>query len=186
MDFQSVMAIVVGIALAAAVGLRIFVPFFVMSLAAKSGALPLAPGFDWIGTTPATVLFGVATLVEVLAYYVPWLDNALDAVGPPVAVAAGIVASASVMVDLPPLFQWCIAVIAGGSAAAILHGATAVARAGSTLATGGSANFVLATAELAGSIITSVLAILVPLAALLAAVILAAWLLRRRARPVPS
>lgn len=182
MDLESVAAIAVGIALAAAVGLRIFVPFLVMSAAAQGGYLHLASGFEWIGSTPALWLFGAATVAEVTAYYVPWLDNLLDAAGPPVAVAAGIVASAAVMTDLPPLFKWSLAVIAGGGAAGLLHGATSVARAASTLATGGGANFVLATTELAGAFVTSLLAILVPLLALAGALALAIWLLRRRRR----
>jgi hypothetical protein len=181
-DFESVVAVGMGIALAAAVGLRIFVPFLVMSIAAKTGHLPLAPGFEWIGGTPALLLFAVATVVEVVGYYVPWLDNLLDAAAPPVAVGAGILASASVMTDLPPLFKWCLAVIAGGGAAGLLHGATSIARAASTVTTGGGANFVLATAELTGAVVASVLAILVPFVALLAAAVLAVWLLRRRRR----
>jgi len=180
MELETLLAVVVGLALSAAVGLRIFVPFLVLGVAAHGGHVPLAPGFEWIGTTPALVAFGVATAVEVVAYYVPWLDNLLDAAGPPVAVGAGIVATASVVTDLPPLVKWTVAVIAGGGAAGLLHGATSAARAASTLATGGGANFLVATAELAGSLLTSVLAILAPAAALLAAVLLATWLLRRR------
>jgi hypothetical protein len=151
-----------------------------MSVAASTGHLPLAPGFEWIGTTPALVAFTVATVVEVVAYYVPWLDNLLDAAGPPVAVAAGIAAVASVAVDVPPLVKWTVAVIAGGGTAGLLHGATSALRAASTLGTGGAANFLVATAELAGSLLTSVLAVLVPAAALVAALLLATWLLRRR------
>lgn len=185
MSFDTLLALVIGVALSAAVGLRIFVPFLVMSIAAKSGHLPLAFGFEWIGTTPAIVAFAVATAVEVAAYYVPWLDNLLDVLAPPLVVTAGIVAMASVITDLPPLLKWSLAVIAGGGAASLLHGATAAARAASTLTTGGGANFVLATAELAGSFLTSLLAILVPFLALVAAFVLGMWLFRRR-RPTPS
>jgi hypothetical protein len=182
---DTLLAVVVGVALSAAVGLRIFVPFLVMSVAAKAGYLPLAPGFEWIAATPALVAFAVATVLEVVAYYVPWLDNLLDALAPPLVVVAGIAATASVVTDLPPLLQWTVAVIAGGGAAGLLHGATAAARAASTLATGGGANFLLATAELAGALVTSVLAILLPFVALAAVVALGAWLFRRRP-PAPA
>ena len=180
--FETILAIAVGLALSAAVGLRIFLPFLVMSAAALTGHLPLAPGFEWIGTTPALIAFAVATVLEVVAYYVPWLDNLLDAAGPPVAVAAGVVASASVVTDLPPLLKWTVAVIAGGGLAGLLHGATSVTRSASTLATGGSANFVVATAEWTGALFTSVLAILAPLLALLVAAALGVWLFRRTTR----
>jgi hypothetical protein len=185
MELETVGAIAVGIALSAAAGLRVFVPFVVMSVAAATGHLTLSPGFEWIGTTPAVVLFAVATVVEVTAYYVPWLDNLLDSMGPPVAIAAGIVATASVVTGMPPLWKWVVAVIAGGGVAGALHGATSAARAVSTLTTGGAANFLLATAELFGAAITSLLAILVPFAALSLAIVLAVWLLRRRRRAGP-
>ena len=180
--FETILAVAVGLALSAAVGLRIFLPFLVMSAAALTGHLPLAPGFEWIGTTPALIAFALATALEVTAYYVPWLDNLLDAAGPPVAVAAGIVASASVVTDLPPLVKWSVAVIAGGSLAGLLHGATAVTRSASTLATGGTANFLVATAEWIGALLTSVLAVMAPFLALLVAAAVGLWLVRRRAR----
>ena len=182
MNYETILAVAVGLALSAAVGLRIFVPFLVMSVAANAGHLPLAPGFEWIGTTPALIAFAVATTVEVAAYYVPWIDNLLDAAGPPVAFGAGVVATASVVGDLPPLLKWSLAVIAGGGAASILHGATSAARAASTLATGGGANFALATAELGGALLTSLLAVLLPAVALIAALALGWWLFRRRRR----
>jgi hypothetical protein len=182
MSLETIVAVAVGLALSAAVGLRIFVPFLVMSAAARTGHLPLAPGFEWIGTTPALVAFAVATAVEVAAYYIPWVDNLLDAAGAPLAALAGIVATASVVTDLPPLLKWSLAVIAGGGVAGMLHGVTATARAASTLATAGGANFALATAEVGGALLTSILAVLLPAAALLAAVVLVAWLLRQRRR----
>ncbi len=179
---DALLGVVVGLALSAAVGLRIFVPFLVMSAAAVTGHLPLAPGFEWIGTTPALIAFAVATVLEVAAYYVPWLDNLLDAAGPPVAVMAGVIATASVVTEMPPLLKWTVAVIAGGGLAGLLHGATSAARAASTVATGGTANFLVATAELGGALATSVLAVLLPVAAVIAAIVLAVWLLRRATR----
>lgn len=179
---DALLGVAVGLALSAAVGLRIFVPFLVMSVAAVNGHLPLASGFEWIGTTPALVAFAVATVLEVAAYYVPWLDNLLDAAGPPIAVLAGVVATASVVTELPPLLKWTVAVIAGGGLAGLLHGATAAARAASTVATGGTANFLVATAELGGALATSMLAVLLPVAAVIAAIAFAVWLLRRATR----
>src|SRR6185295_12716156 len=91
-----------GIGLSAACGFRVFVPLLVMSLAARTGHLTLSPGFAWIGETPALVTLAVATLAEIAAYYVPWLDNALDVAASPAAVIAGIVASASVVTEIDP------------------------------------------------------------------------------------
>jgi len=137
----------------------------VTSLAAQTGHLTLAGGFHWIGTKPALVAFAVATLLEVLAYYVPWIDNALDLVASPAAVVAGIVITASVVTDVDPLLRWSLAVIAGGGAAAVVQGATTLARHVSSWATLGIGNHLLSTGEAVSSLLLSALAFIAPLVA---------------------
>ena len=51
-------------------------------------------------------MLGVAALVEVLASYIPGVDNLLDAVATPAAFVAGTIVSAAVMTDLPPMAKW--------------------------------------------------------------------------------
>src|SRR5688572_5263032 len=103
----------------------------------------------------------------------------------PVAVAAGIVAAAGVMVGLPEWLRWLTAIGAGGAVATAGHALNAVGRAKSGAASGGLGNPVYATAELGGSVLIAALALLVPLIALVALVVLFAWALkRRRRRPV--
>jgi hypothetical protein len=121
-----------------------------------------------MATTPATATFATATALEVLAYYVPWLDHALDVVATPAAVAAGMVASASVLAELSPLLKWTAVVIGGGGAAAAVQASTVALRTGSGATTGGLVNPIVATAELVGSTATSLLAIALPLVALIA------------------
>jgi hypothetical protein len=159
---DTALSVFIGIGLSAAVGFRIFVPFLIMSIAALSGNLDLAPGFDWVGTYYALIAFLVATVVEVLAYYIPWVDNVLDTVATPAAVVAGIVATAAVVTDMSPLLKWSLALIAGGGAAATVQATTVAVRGASSLTTGGIGNPVVATGELGGSTITSLLAIIVP------------------------
>lgn len=181
--WQAVMSVGIGLGLAAAAGFRVFVPLLVLSVAARAGYLPLSAGFEWIGTTPALLAFATATVLEVAAYYVPWLDNALDTIAAPTAVVAGVLASASVMTDLPPLVKWSVAIVGGGLAAGVVAGSTSLVRLKSTATTAGLANPVVATTELAGALVTSLLAIVLPLVVLLfvGAVILVLWRLRRRA-----
>ena len=181
--WQAVMSVGIGLGLAAAAGFRVFVPLLVLSVAARAGYLPLSAGFEWIGTTPALLAFATATVLEVAAYYVPWLDNALDAIAAPTAVVAGVLASASVMTDLPPLVKWSVAIVGGGLAAGVVAGSTSLVRLKSTATTAGLANPVVATTELAGALVTSLLALVLPLVVLLfvGAVILVLWRLRRRA-----
>ena len=86
---QFILAVAAGISLAAAVGFRVFAPMLLVSLAARTGHLTLAGGFDWLGSDVAVVMLGVAAVAEVLAYFVPLFDHLLDAVSGPMAVAAG-------------------------------------------------------------------------------------------------
>lgn len=176
------LTILVGIGLAAACGYRVFVPFLVLSIAALSGHITLASGFEWIGTPPALIAFGIATVLEVLAYYIPWLDNLLDTAATPVAVVAGVVITASVVGDMSPFLKWTLAVIAGGGVAAAVQASTVAVRGASVVATGGVGNPVVSTGELGGSLVTSVLSVVVPAAAVALVVIffvVVAWVVRR-------
>lgn len=137
---QSAISVALGLGLAAATGLRVFLPLLVAALAARWGALPLGEGFGWLSSTPSIAMLATASGVEVLAYYVPGIDHALDVIASPVTVVAGTIASASVMVDLPPWVLWPVAIIAGGGVAGLTKGTTAIVRAKSGLATVGLAN----------------------------------------------
>ena len=180
-DFDLPLPIVLGVGLAAATGFRVFLPLLIVSGAAYSGHLPLADNFAWLGTSSALIMLGVAAFVEVLAYYVPGVDNLLDTLATPAALVAGTVVSAAVMTDVPPMVKWTAAVIAGGGVAGLTQGTTAILRAKSTVLTGGIGNSVIATAELGGALLVTLLALAAPLAAL-AVVILFLWLAIRLLR----
>ena len=156
-----------GVGLSAAAGFRIFVPFLIMSLASLSGNLDLAPGFDWIGTYPALIVFVTATLLEVAAYFVPWLDNLLDTIATPAAVVAGVVVTAAMVSGMSPLLKWILAVIAGGGTAGAVQAGTVTLRAASTATTGGLGNPLVAVGEFVSSVVTTILAIVVPIVAVL-------------------
>ncbi len=175
-------SIALGIGLSAAAGFRVFVPLLALSIAALTGRVELSPGFAWIGSVPALVVFSTATVLEVLAYFIPWVDNAMDSIATPAAVLAGMVTAAAVLSDLPPVVQAVVALIGGGGAAGLIQGATAALRLKSTAFTGGLANPLLAAAELAGSALTSVLALAAPLVAvgLLTLLVLAAFRIAKR------
>jgi hypothetical protein len=184
--FDVVRSVALGFALAAAVGLRIFVPLLVVSAAAYTGHLELSGGLAWLGSPAALIVFAIATLLEIVAYKVPWLDNLLDAAGAPVAVLAGTLMMASALEGADPLLRWTMAAVAGGGTAGAVHGSLAVLRKLSSLTTGGLANPLISTAEGIGSLALSVVALLVPIAALVAAALTVALVLtlvrRRRAR----
>ena len=178
----TVLSVGLGLGLAAACGFRLFVPLLVLSLGARYGLVPLAGGWEWVASTPAALAFGTATIVEVAAYYIPWLDHLLDLVATPAAVVAGMVVSASVIADLPPLLKWTAVMIGGGGVAALVQGMTVALRAGSGVTTGGLGNPVVATGELAGATLTSVVAIVLPWLALLVLVVALALVYRATRR----
>ena len=173
--FDLALSIALGVGLAAAVGFRVFLPMLVMSIAAYSGHLTLSSGLTWLGSAPALVMLSVATVLEILAYYIPGVDNLLDAIAAPAALIAGTVISAAVMTDLPPILKWTTAAIAGGGAAGLTQGVTSLLRAKSTMLTGGLGNHAVASGEWAAALIVSVLALAAPLAAL-ALVALFCWI----------
>jgi hypothetical protein len=155
-------SVCIGIGLAAACGFRVFVPLLIMSFASLSGHLTLSPGFEWIGTYPALSTFLVATGLEVAGYYIPWIDNILDAVATPAAVTAGTIIMASAVSGMSPLLQWSLAVVVGGGAAGTVQIATSTLRAASSLTTGGLGNPLISTMEMGGSISLSTLAVALP------------------------
>jgi hypothetical protein len=159
------LSIALGVGLAAAVGLRVFVPMLVMSIAAYSGHLHLSSGFAWLGTAPALLMLAIAAVLEVIAYYIPGVDNLLDALAAPAALIAGTVVAAAVMADLPPLVKWTTAAIAGGGAAGLTQSITSLLRLKSTTLTAGLGNHVLASGELGGALVVSVLALAAPVVA---------------------
>ena len=166
---DSILSVLIGLGLSAACGFRVFVPLLIMSLASRAdvGHLALGPGFAWIGSTPALLAFSVATVLEIAGYYIPWVDNLLDAVATPTAIVAGILVTASAAGDMSPFLRWTLALLAGGGTAAVFQGITATARTVSSFTTGGLGNPVVATVEAGGSAILSVLAITLPVVAVL-------------------
>jgi len=160
---ETILAVTTGIGLSAACGFRVFVPLLALNLAAMYGYLNLAPGFDWIGGYFAAIAFALATILEIMAYYIPWLDNIMDAIASPVSIIAGTIATASVITDLPPFVKWTLAIMAGGGIAGIIQGATTTLRAKSAFFTGGPGNTHIATAELIAAAIVTLLAIVIPL-----------------------
>ena len=171
---ETTLALIMGVGLAASCGFRVFAPMLVAGLAARYGWLDPSESFAWIATTPALVAFSAATIIEAVAYYVPWLDNLLDTIASPLAVIAGILLSASMLGDVSPLMQWSLAIIAGGGAAATVQGGAVLTRLASTTTTGGTANFLLTTLETVASLLFAILSILAPILSLIALLLLIA------------
>ena len=162
----------IGIGLAAATGFRVFLPMFAVSLASYMGWIPMNDSFEWLAGLPTLITTGIATVVEILAYYIPLVDHLLDTISVPLATIAGSVMFASQFADMGTFPQWALALIAGGGTAAAISSGFAGTRAASTATTGGLGNSVVATTETAGAGIMSVLAMAAPVIAFIIAILL--------------
>lgn len=177
---ELVIAMLVGIGLAAAAGLRVFLPLFGLAIGSWLGYLPIHDTMAWLASPQAVLALGVATVLEVAAYYIPLIDHLLDTLAAPGAVIAGTLMSAALMTGMDnPLLQWSLALIAGGGTAGVVQAGSMLARATSTATTGGIGNPVVATGEWLGSLALTVLAMVAPFLILLALAGLGAWLWRR-------
>lgn len=185
MSSESIVSIFLGIGLASSAGFRVFLPLLALSLAAHNGLWELNQSWQWMGSLTAVITFGVATLVELVAYFIPWLDNLLDSLAIPLAGVAGTALMVSTVAGLDPVFTWTLAIIAGGGTATAIKGAAAGGRMASTLSTGGLANPVVASVETGTAAVMSLASILAPvLAAVLVIVVLAlVYRVYRKLRP---
>ncbi|RYF89161.1 MAG: DUF4126 domain-containing protein [Chitinophagaceae bacterium] len=180
-------SICIGIGLAASSGFRIFVPMLAANIASLSGFHQFGSGFEWLNTWTAFGILATAAVAEIAAYYIPVVDNALDHIALPVAVAAGTILSASFMSgDFSPALKWGLGLLAGGGTAGIIHSGMAMLRLGSTAATGTLGNPVVTTAENGASITFSLLALLVPILLAIVVLLLVLFLLRKMIKAVGS
>jgi hypothetical protein len=149
------------------------------------GVWELNDHWEWIGSLAALVTFGVATVVEIFAYFIPWVDNALDGLALPLAGIAGTAVMVSTVADLDPVITWSLAIIAGGGTATAIKGANATGRLASSATTGGLANPVVSTLETGTAVAVSTASILVPpIAAILVIIILVViFMIYRKLRP---
>lgn len=150
------LGILIGVGLSAACGFRVFLPMFIAGLAIAGGHAEVGNGFEWLGSDAALIMLGTASVLEVGAYYIPWLDHALDAAASPAAVAAGVLLTAGFLPEVAPWIKWSLAVIVGGSVTGTVQAATLVLRTTSTSLSGGFSNPLVSTAELGGSVMASV------------------------------
>lgn len=167
MTTETILSIFLGIGLSASAGFRVFLPLFALSLASYFDVWELNASWSWIGSTTAIITLGIATLVEIAAYYIPFVDNLLDTVAVPLATLAGTAMMVSTVADLSPTITWVLAIIAGGGTAAAVKSSASVTRLGSTVSTAGFGNPVVSTIETGSSIFMSIISIFLPILAII-------------------
>lgn len=185
MTSETIISIFLGIGLAASVGFRVFLPLFALSLASYFDVWSLNDNWGWIGSLPALIVLGVATLVEIFAYFIPWVDNLLDSVAVPLAAIAGTAVMVSTIANLDPVVTWSLAIIAGGGTATAIKGTSAAGRLTSTATTGGLANPVVSTIETGTAVVVSTASIFAPIIAAVLVIIILSFVfwIYRKIRP---
>lgn len=177
-DTTMITSVALGIALSACCGFRVFVPLLAAGLAAHFHWYQFAGDMQWLGSLPALVCFGTAALIEIAAYYFPFLDNILDAIAAPLAVIAGAVLAFAILPEGngSQLLRWVAAIIAGGATAGTIHAGTGLLRLFSTKATLGVGNPVVASGENLLAMLGSVFSFIIPVVIAAVLLMLVIWI----------
>lgn len=176
---ETILGLCIGIGLSAACGFRVFVPLLVMSVASLMGWFEPMKGFEWLAMPSVCIALTVATLCEIGAYYIPWVDNALDTIATPAAMIAGTLTTMAVSSgEMSQFASWAAAIIVGGGTAGAVQMSTVAVRGLSTATTGGVANPIISTGEWVGAAVLSVLSLIVPVLVVIVAVIAFIWVVR--------
>ncbi len=186
---ETILSLCIGIGLSAACGFRVFVPLLVMSVASLMGWFEPMKGFEWLAIPSVCIGLAVATICEIGAYYIPWVDNALDTIATPAAVVAGTLTTMAVSTgEMSQFASWAAAIIVGGGTATAVQMGTVAVRGVSTATTGGIANPLVSTGEWIGAIVVSVLSLIVPVLVVIVGIILMAlavrWLRKKKQESV--
>lgn len=187
---ESVLPIGVGLCLSAACGFRTFLPLLAVGIASRFGVFSLHEQYGWIGSTGGLLLLLTATVTEIVAYFVPFVDNASDVIATPLAIGAGTLMMLASFGDNSGVIPWALAIILGGGTSGIVQAATVKLRALSTGTTAGAGNAIVAGGELVGASTFSLVALFLPVIALVVSLIFLAIAVRvlmrlGRSRPEP-
>lgn len=169
--WEIIISVCLGIGLSASAGFRIFVPLLLLSIAGYFEWIPLNEDWHWAGSITAIIVLAAASMFELVAYLIPYVDNLLDTISIPLATVAGTLVMFTVLGDVDPIYSWTLAIIAGGGTAASIATTTSAARATSTTVTAGMANPLISVMEAIVSFFLSLLSLIAPIIAVIAVVL---------------
>ncbi len=176
---ELVVSIAVGIALSACSGFRVFIPMLAANLATRFNVLDLSNGFEWLSSPTVTFILGAATLAEIMAYYIPVVDNLLDTITTPASFVAGTILTTSFLKIDSPELRWTLGILAGGGMASTIQAGTGLLRLASTKFTVGVGNALFSTFENSVAIIFSLLTLWLPILVAFLGVLLFVFLLKK-------
>ncbi len=183
---ETVLHLFSALGLSSAAGLNAYLPLLIVALLARfTDLVQLRPPWDALTSWWAIGVLAVLLIIEIIADKVPAVDTVNDIINTVIRPAAGAILFAANSGSLgqfhPVLALICGLIVAGG-----VHAAKASGRPLITAVTGGMGNWLVSTIEDIIALVTSLLAILVPLAIAVLVIGVIAWLVRRvsrRARP---
>jgi hypothetical protein len=178
------MDIMTGAGLAAPAGLNAYIPLRTVGLLARfTDLVTLNEPYDIIASDAGLIILTVLLVIELFADAIPGLDSVNDVIQSVIRPAAGaflMLASDEGMLDMHPILQ----VIIGAGIAGAVHAVKALGRPAITVSTGGLGNPGVSSLENLLALVLSIMAILIPVAVLVGAVLLLIlgirWLLRRK------
>jgi hypothetical protein len=160
--------------LAAATGLNSTLPLLIVGLAARFGLLTLMAPYDAVASDVALIGLGVLALGEIAADKIPGADSIVHIVQGPLTLAAGAILFASqnsMIQDVSP----GLAILVGLLTAGGVHTLRALVRPVVTVATMGLGGPVVSAAEDVGSVGLTLTALVAPILAIVALVVLVAF-----------
>lgn len=171
--------LLLGVALSAGSGFRVFIPLLVSNLAARFGLVSVSDNFGWMLSNTATFVLLVASVVEIASYYIAFIDNLLDGIALPASVVAGTLLTTQFLKIDDPTLQWGLGILAGGGVAGTIQAGTSLIRLGSTKFTGGFGNGFFSTFENFISVAISLISLWIPLIMGVLAILLVFWMLKK-------
>lgn len=171
--------LLLGVALSAGSGFRVFIPLLVSNLAEKFGLVSVSDDFEWMVSNTATFVLIVASVVEIASYYIAFIDNLLDSIALPASVVAGTLLTTQFLKIDDPTLQWGLGILAGGGVAGTVQAGTSLIRLGSTKFTGGIGNSFFSTFENILAVGISLVSLWIPLVMGILAILLVFWILKK-------
>ncbi len=161
-DANTLTAAAMGIALSASCGFRVFIPMLVAGLASRFQWFHFAESFSWLSSTPTLISLSTASVLEIAAYYIPFVDNILDTIATPLSMAAGTVMASSILPIENEWLRWMTGIVAGGGGAGLVASGTGLLRLLSSKFTLGTGNAAVATVENTSALAGSIMSFIVP------------------------
>ncbi|WP_298819682.1 DUF4126 domain-containing protein [Chloroflexus sp.] len=169
---ETIITLASSLGLATATGLNAYLPLLTVSVLSRLGLIQLGEPFDLLAHPITMIVLAILAIIDFIGDKVPAVDSVLHIIGLVISPIAGAIVALAAAQDIITIHPAIVAV-AAIIAAAGTQGARASIRPAVTAATGGTANTFLSFLEDAISFVLSLLAIFVPILALIIALVLA-------------